>query len=95
MVHIQQDGVGGTCEAQPTKGLGITAAHVHQRKQNGEWKGAFGRGGEQETKNSKGRKERRGGGRKPGNLLFQDMSANKYANKYKYSSIKIMMLRRK
>ena len=93
MVHIQQDRVGGTCEAQPTKGLGITAAHVHQRKQNGEWKG-----GEQESKNSQGRKERREG-RKPGNLLvcelFQDMSANKYANKYKDRSIKIMMLRRK
>ena len=44
MVHIQEDGVGGTWEAQPTKGLGITAAHVHQRKQNGEWKG-----GEQES----------------------------------------------
>ena len=42
MVHIQQDGVGGTCEAQPAKGLGITAAHVHQRKQNGEWKGGEG-----------------------------------------------------
>ena len=36
-----------------------------------------------------------GGGRKPGNLLLQDMSANKYANKYKYSSVKIMMLRRR
>ena len=47
MVHIQQDGVGGICEAQPTKGLGITAAHVHQRKQNGEWKA-----GEQESKKS-------------------------------------------
>ena len=57
--------------------------------------GRAGRGaGEQESKNSKGRKERREG-RKPGNLLFQDMSANKYANKYKDSSIKIMMLRRK
>ena len=59
MVHIQQDGVGGTCEAQPTKGLGITAAHVHQRKQK---RGVEGQGGEQESKNSKGRKERRGGG---------------------------------
>ena len=58
MVHIQQDGVDGTCEAQPTKGLGITAAHVHQsqRKQNGEWKG-----GEQESKNSKLRVRKRGG----------------------------------
>ena len=67
MVHIQQDGVGGTCEAQPTKGLDITAAHVHQRKQNGEWKGGEGsrtartlsvgkrggRGGNQETCYSK------------------------------------------
>ena len=62
---------------------------MHQRKQNGEWKG-----GEQESKNSKGRKERREG-RKPGNLLvcelFKDMSPNKYND----SSIKITMLRRK
>ena len=76
----------------------VSASQLHMcTKGNKKW-GVEGRGGEQESKNSKGRKERRGGGgggRKPGNLLFQDMSANKYANKYKYSSIKIMMLRRK
>ena len=59
MVHIQQDGVGGTCEAQPTKGLGITAAHVHQRKQNGEWKGGE---GSRRARTLRARKERRGGG---------------------------------
>ena len=83
--------MGGTCEAQPTKGLGITAAHVHQRKQNGEWKG--GEGSRRARILRVGKRGGGEGGRKPGNLLFQDMSANKYANKY--SSIKIMMLRRK
>ena len=84
--------MGGTCEAQPTKGLGITAAHVHQRKQNGEWKGGE---GSRRARTLRVGKRGGGGGRKPGNLLFQDMSAKKYANKYKYSSIKIMMLRQK
>ena len=74
----------------------VSASQLHMcTKGNKMGSGRAGRGaGEQESKNSKGRKERREG-RKPGNLLFQDMSANKYANKYKDSSIKIMMLRRK